>query len=913
VYADFRLIEYPDLETGAAVYTLAREDNLIDRGNCESATAPMLLGETVPALSNATFVRSADFAHGGTYSYKITKTVAAGTVGLVYLDDAAIAASTADMHGLVAGETYEYSFWVYVPTASGIDVSEIDLICRNYKASAADWSTVEDSAAPTALDTWQKISGEFTLDTDATGFVIYFRAASAAADTEYFHVDDIRLTAHTVPGSHYLSSGYIETLCPMTEKFTLQIKFKPTFAYDTASNQPLFSWYVDANSYFLCQYQQANDVFWLRWYDGGTERLLASAQYDNGAAFRNVNQWITLTAAIDLSTGSTAGSALWMDKTQDDTAWSGNIDAKVTEFNKLQIRAYNGTAGAYDIAYVRLFPNLVATDAQVQNDFKDVENEEIFWCLDGHGTGRTRANITRFVRSITTTKNVENPANGAQTASIASFSLNNTAGEFSDDQYAAYAPESDQFNGLVTQKYLQKRSGITIENWYGGDFDTVFFGKLTGGGYTRQTDNDKFGVVYCSAEDYVGLIARKTVRRGRYWENADLVDTATETDSLLHLITRLATKKEVYNYLPDASFDSSAPTNSWTASSTDVAIARSTSYSLFGNNSGQITYTVPGQAYATVTYTGKKKLNVGETWTFYGWLQSTAAKSDTDNRVYLSEESSSGSIDLTAAAYTLTGVEGFKKFEVTHTITSSGSDRLACYISGSTGDIIRPDAVHLIVGDRALNYFVANDNTGASGIEAATDADYDSYDTIGFDVQSVAITHPWRRVEANESLWDYVKDLSNATVARSGLNSAGTFRYRSRLSSDYSDPVPMGTLTETMGVAVETETQEANRVVVHGANFVKHGGTKIMWDAQASNVWALSTENTLSESVSTGVTWPSTASYGNEFIAKYGESGEYPEEEKSSYTYNPPVKEYNHAYDGAADVYNFLFGWLWGK
>jgi len=65
VYFDPRQRDYPDLGGGSAVYTLAREDNLIDRGNCESATAPVIDGLTPQAVSNCTFARSSDFARSG--------------------------------------------------------------------------------------------------------------------------------------------------------------------------------------------------------------------------------------------------------------------------------------------------------------------------------------------------------------------------------------------------------------------------------------------------------------------------------------------------------------------------------------------------------------------------------------------------------------------------------------------------------------------------------------------------------------------------------------------------------------------------------------------------------------------------------------------------------------------------------
>ena len=43
---------------------------VFDRGDCESATAPMVGGETVPLLANCTWARDSGQKHAGTYSYK---------------------------------------------------------------------------------------------------------------------------------------------------------------------------------------------------------------------------------------------------------------------------------------------------------------------------------------------------------------------------------------------------------------------------------------------------------------------------------------------------------------------------------------------------------------------------------------------------------------------------------------------------------------------------------------------------------------------------------------------------------------------------------------------------------------------------------------------------------------------------
>ncbi len=268
LYADFRQKEYPDLGTGSAQYTVNREDNLFARGNCSAPIAPMIFDETVPVLSNATFARSSAQAHTGDYSYLCTKTIAAGTVGKIYLVDAA--AGTTDMHGLVAGETYEYHFWLYVPGTGGIALTELDFVVNEYDATATAWEEAERTTSAATADTWVEVSGSFDVDVAASGTEIYLEIASAASDTEYFYIDDLKLTSHTVPGSHALTGGYAEYLLPLPDTLNFEIKAKANFAYNVASDQPLFGWYLDATHYLKYIYNATTDKYELEWMDGGT-------------------------------------------------------------------------------------------------------------------------------------------------------------------------------------------------------------------------------------------------------------------------------------------------------------------------------------------------------------------------------------------------------------------------------------------------------------------------------------------------------------------------------------------------------------------------------------------------------------------------------------------------------------------
>ncbi len=168
---------------GKTTFTEVTSD-MIDRGDCESATPPMITGETVPLLSNATWARDNAFAHGGTFGYKFTKTVAAGTYGRVFITDSI---DTADLHGLTIGLKIVVSIWIYIPAASGILGSEITFDVGDYQGA---WAATTATAA-NIYDDWQLVQVERTVRGAATGAYIRINAEPAASINEYFYCDDI--------------------------------------------------------------------------------------------------------------------------------------------------------------------------------------------------------------------------------------------------------------------------------------------------------------------------------------------------------------------------------------------------------------------------------------------------------------------------------------------------------------------------------------------------------------------------------------------------------------------------------------------------------------------------------------------------------------------------------------------------
>lgn len=160
--------------------------NVVDRGNCESATEPAMNGEVAVVTSDATFARSNAQAYAGTYSYLFTKTSAEGAYGVTALADST---DTADLHGFVPGQTYTVGAWVYIPSG-GATGPEVMVGIRYYNAAA--WSFDSQAAAAT-YDAWQYVEEEVTIPATATGAYPRLYMETTASPNETFYIDNIRV------------------------------------------------------------------------------------------------------------------------------------------------------------------------------------------------------------------------------------------------------------------------------------------------------------------------------------------------------------------------------------------------------------------------------------------------------------------------------------------------------------------------------------------------------------------------------------------------------------------------------------------------------------------------------------------------------------------------------------------------
>ena len=167
---------------------------LINDGDCEDAVNPPQTDGNL--ATNTTAARSGVVEYEGDYSYKITKTNAAGTGASYWFVDNN---TTTDMHGTVIKQgSYRLGLWGYVPTTGGCAAAEFRIVISQYYTGA--WHDEVDTM--TGLDAWEYLEKEITLNAAITGFKVGVEFLSTAAVNEFAYIDNVRLTPMGVGNEH---------------------------------------------------------------------------------------------------------------------------------------------------------------------------------------------------------------------------------------------------------------------------------------------------------------------------------------------------------------------------------------------------------------------------------------------------------------------------------------------------------------------------------------------------------------------------------------------------------------------------------------------------------------------------------------------------------------------------------------
>jgi hypothetical protein len=176
---------WQDTTETATVTVETLDGDMIDRGDCEDVVSPMVTGETVPVLSNATAARDAAQKYNGSYSFKLTKTVAVGTGASCSFIDIV---SGADLHGFIPGQYYPFDIYLWIPT--GLLYTYPYLVLADF-AGAWDYTTTSPIAV---YDAWQKITIARLMRSAATGVSIGLYFNANAAINSYVYIDALHST-----------------------------------------------------------------------------------------------------------------------------------------------------------------------------------------------------------------------------------------------------------------------------------------------------------------------------------------------------------------------------------------------------------------------------------------------------------------------------------------------------------------------------------------------------------------------------------------------------------------------------------------------------------------------------------------------------------------------------------------------
>jgi hypothetical protein len=625
-------------------------------------------------------------------------------------------------------------------------------------------------------------------------------------------------------GSHNLTDGWGDYFLDLTSTLVIDAYFKPGFAFNTADDQYLCGWRNDAAHYLEFLYLAASDCYEVAWYDGVVERQMVTSAYLDNATLQ---VWTRLTASLNLTTGTAAGSELYLNGSLADASWSGVSDVKASNFPKFSVRHISTWGGTYDVNYVRIFPSKLATASEVANNFRGFKEEEIIWTFNGTMLGHARCNVSSRVSALGIQR-ARNSVGGNGSPSQARVELMSPGAEFSDDLYAAFDPVNEYYNGTSSQKYLQTAVPMEVETWYASAFECEFMGRVDGNYFSRTVASGDVTRLAVSATDKIAEIANKTKRRATYYENKKLSDT-TETNSLVHLIGRLATQTEWYNFIGNSSFEATTIANSWVAVSGTASRVAS---SLLGTYCGQLAASVSATVYQVVTFTGTKCITPAQNWNFSLYL---ACASTRTGAVHLGGYAGSTLTESTTAAWSLTGGAGWSKAEVNYTVGTSSINCLRATVSVTGSATLWMDCAMLAQNNRALDWFVLNTGEGASGTISADVASATSYDTVGFDADAVDFTHPWALVPHQSPILGHLLDIGTATVARRmNIDPAGTLVYRSPLKAGYADPAILLTVTASVDMLTAVEERQGNKLIVHGVDIVKTKKVVKIWDAEGS-------------------------------------------------------------------------------
>lgn len=162
--------------------------NILYNSSCEKNVLVHIKGNSGSEI-NAYNEQVSALKSNGVYSFKMTKTIAAGNGCHTMIVSNQ---SWSEMHGLTAGKTYRFKAKVYVPSSGGPAVSEVRVRIGEYYSGSWHWY----SDAATLQDQWEELdTGAITLNATTTGFIAVVWIMATAEQNEFIYYDELEFYA----------------------------------------------------------------------------------------------------------------------------------------------------------------------------------------------------------------------------------------------------------------------------------------------------------------------------------------------------------------------------------------------------------------------------------------------------------------------------------------------------------------------------------------------------------------------------------------------------------------------------------------------------------------------------------------------------------------------------------------------
>lgn len=392
-------------------------------------------------------------------------------------------------------------------------------------------------------------------------------------------------------------------------------------------------------------------------------------------------------------------------------------------------------------------------------------------------------------------------------------------GQIDEHKMFNYCLTATEIKQLYDDGISENKFNLTSDS----NFEQIFYGTCDNESLNRSTSVGSIASLSITATDQFKQIAFRNIRNGKSFEDYYLSRATSSNNSILHELLWLATKKEIYNYCGNSSFENTTVGNSWLGSGTSVSVTRNANASLYGTYSGLLT----GTGFLYILQYITIEVSKGDVFTFQIYELSAGANSFA---IEILEYVDSTPGDSTLNSYSSTNYN-WQHLSCTHTCTNSSTNKLAIVI-GTDSIETYFDMAMLTRG--GLKYFyVLNSNDGTSGTISETLAMSTSYSTLGIKTENISYQHPWLYLEKGSSIIDHLKMYSDAMLTRRFfINNAGVLNVNSHLVSNVTT-YPVAEIEDVNSLSSGISSI-ANKINVQGVYIKKDPEVSTIWEAKVS-------------------------------------------------------------------------------